>query len=107
MGLIQSLFEGFRCPSLPQSLEIGDCRDCGFTRLIGAHEWQWLVRSILGFLLMGELSEPTNDHAATHRHCEPTFAPAQSSVLRSVNVAISLAQALTLAEAISRAITHA
>ena len=107
MRLIQSLFEGFGCLGFPQSLEIGDRLDCGSTRLIGAHEWQWLVRSILGFLLMGELSEPTNDHAATHRHCEPTFAPAQSSSLHPVNVPIPLSQALTSTEAVSRAITHA
>ena len=41
------------------------------------------------------------------RACEATSAPAQSSVLHSVNVAITLSQALRSAEAISRAITHA
>ena len=46
MRLIQGLFEGFRCLGLPQSLEIGDRLDCGSARLIGAHEWQWLVRSV-------------------------------------------------------------
>ena len=107
MRLIRGLLEGFCCLGLPQSLEIGDRLDCGFTPLIGAHEWQWLVRSILGLLLMGELSEPTNDHAATHHHCELTFAPAQSSSLHSVNVAITLSQALASAKAVSRAITHA
>ena len=107
MRLIQRLFEGFGCLGFPQSLEIGDRLDCGFTRLIGAHEWQWLVRSVLGLLLMGELSEPANDHAAAHRHREPTFAPSQSSVLHPVNVAIALSQALTSAEAVSRAMTHA
>jgi hypothetical protein len=107
LRLIQRLFEGFGCLGLPQSLEIGDRLDCGFARLIATHEWQWLVRSILGLLLVGELSEPTNDHAAAHRHCEPTFAPAQSSVVQSVNVAISLYEALTSAEAVSRAIANA
>ncbi len=107
MRLIQSLFEGLGCLGFPQSLEIGDRLDCSFTRLIGAHEWQWLVRSLLGFLLMGGLSEPASDHAAAHRHCEPTFAPAQSSVLHSVNVPIPLSQALRSSEAVSRAITHA
>ena len=107
MRLIQRLFEGFGCLGFPQSLEIGDRLDCRFKRLTGAHEWQWLVRSILGFLLMSELGEPTNDQATMHRHCEPTFAPAQSSVLHSVNVAIALSQALTSAEAVSRAITYA
>ena len=48
---------------------------------------------------MSELGEAANDHAATHRHCEPTFAPAQSSILHSVNVAIALSQALASAEA--------
>src|SRR5580704_1726157 len=56
---------------------------------------------------MSELSEPANDHAAAHRHREPTFAPAQSSGLHSVNVAIALSQALRSAEAVSRAITYA
>ena len=107
MRLIQGLFESFGRLGFPQSLEIGDRLDCGSARLIGAHEWQWLVRSVLGLLLMGELSEPTNDHAATHRHYEPTFSPAQPSVLHSVNVAIALSQALRSAEAVSRAITHA
>ena len=107
MRLIQRLFEGFGCLGFPQSLEIGDRLDCGFARLIGAHEWQWLVRSVLGLLLMSELGEPANDHAAAHRHREPTFAPAQSSVLHSVNVAIALSQALGSAEAVSRAIAHA
>ena len=107
MSLIQGLFEGFGCLGFPQSLEIGDRLDCGFTRLIGAHEWQWLVRSVLGFLLMGELSEAANDHAAAHRHREPTFAPAQSSSLHSVNIAIALSQALASAEAISRAVAYA
>ena len=49
---------------------------------------------LLGFLLMGELSEPTNDDAAAHGHREPTFAPAQASVLHTVNVAIAFSQAL-------------
>jgi hypothetical protein len=107
LRLIQRLFEGFGCLGFPKSFEIGDRLDCGFTRPIGAHEWQRLVRSVLGLLLMGELCEPTNDHAAMHRHCEPTFAPAQSSALYSVNVAISLAQALTSAKAVGRAVAHA
>ena len=107
MRLIQGLFEGLGCLGLPQSLEIGDRLDCGFTRLITAHERQWLVRSVHGFLLMSELSEAANDHAATHGHREPTFAPAQSSVLYSVNVAIALSQALASAKAVGRAIAHA
>ena len=107
MRLIQRLFEGFGCLGFPKSFEIGDRLDCAFTRMIGAHEWQWLVRSVLGLLLMSELGEPANDHAAAHRHREPTFAPAQSSSLHPVNVPIPLSQALTSAEAVSRAITHA
>jgi hypothetical protein len=107
LRLIQRLFEGFGCLGFPKSLEIGDRLDCGFARLIGAHERQWLVRFVIGLLLMSELGEPANDHAAAHRACEATSAPAQSSVLHSVNVAISLAQALTSAEAIGRAVAHA
>jgi hypothetical protein len=106
LRLIQRLFEGFRCLGCPQSLEIGDRLNCGFTRLIAAHERQWLVRSVLGLLLMGELSEAASDHAAAHGHREPTFARAQSSILHPVNVAISLYEALGSAEAVSRAITH-
>ena len=101
MRLIQRLFEGFGCSGFPKSFEIGDRLDGGFARLIATHEWQWLVRSVLGLLLMSELSEAASDHAAAHRHREPTFAPAQSSVLHSVNVAITLSQALTSAEAVS------
>jgi hypothetical protein len=107
LHLIQGLFEGFGCLGFPKSFEIGDRLDCAFTRMIGAHERQWLVQSVLGLLLMSELSEAASDHAAAHRHREPTFAPAQSSVLHSVNVAIALAQALRSAEAVSRAITYA
>jgi hypothetical protein len=107
LRLIQGLFEGFGCLGFPQSLEIGDGLDCAFTRMIGAHEWQWLVRSVCGLLLMSELGEPANDHAAAHRHREATWAPAQSSVVHPVNVAISLSQALTSAETVSRAITYA
>ena len=107
MRLIQGLFEGFGCLGFPKSFEIGDRLDCGSTRLIRAHEWQWLVRPVLGLLLMSELSEAASDHAAAHRHHEPTFAPAQSSGLHPVNVAIPLSQALASAEAVSRAIAYA
>jgi hypothetical protein len=95
------LFEGFRCLGFPQSLESGDGLDCGFARLIAAHDWQWLVRSVLSLLLMSELSKPANDYAAAHRHRERTLAPAQSSVLHPVNVAIALSQAFASAEAVS------
>jgi hypothetical protein len=107
LRLIQGLFEGLGCSGFPQSLEIGDRLDGGFARLIATHERQWLVRSVFGLLLMSELCEAARDHAAAHRHREPTFAAAQSSSLHPVNVPIPLSQALTSAEAVSRAITHA
>ena len=56
--------------------------------------------------VMSELSEAASDHAAAHRHREPTFAPAQSSVLHSVNVAIALSQTLRPAEAVGRAVAY-
>jgi hypothetical protein len=56
---------------------------------------------------MSELGEPANDHAAMHCACQATSAPAQSSVLDSVDVAIALSQTLRSAEAVGRAVAHA